>query len=61
MRTPFLLALTGANQKPASGDPTRRGQQLFRKVLGWSLVVIVAMCALVYLEWTPVLDWMVVK
>jgi lactate permease len=34
---------------------------LFRKVLGWSLVLIVAMCALVYLQSTVVLDWMVVK
>jgi lactate permease len=34
---------------------------LFRKVLGWSLVLIVAMCALVYLQSTAVLDWMVVK
>ena len=34
---------------------------LFRKVLGWSLVLIMAMCALVYLQSTAVLDWMVVK
>jgi lactate permease len=34
---------------------------LFRKVLGWSLVLILAMCALVYLQSTAVLDWMVVK
>jgi lactate permease len=34
---------------------------LFRKVLGWSLVLIVAMCVLVYLQSTAVLDWMVVK
>jgi lactate permease len=33
---------------------------LFRKVLGWSLVLILAMCILVYLQSTPVLEWMVV-
>jgi lactate permease len=33
---------------------------LFRKVLGWSLVLILLMCALVYLQSTPVLEWMVV-
>jgi lactate permease len=30
-------------------------------VLGWSLVLILVMCVLVYLQSTPVLDWMVVK
>jgi lactate permease len=34
---------------------------LFRKVLGWSLVLILAMCVLVYLQSTAILDWMVVK
>jgi lactate permease len=34
---------------------------LFRKVLGWSLVLILAMCVFVYLQSTAVLDWMVVK
>jgi lactate permease len=33
---------------------------LFRKVLGWSLVLVLVMCVLVYLQSTPVLDWMVV-
>jgi lactate permease len=33
---------------------------LFRKVLGWSLVLILAMCVLVYLQSTDVLGWMVV-
>jgi lactate permease len=33
---------------------------LFRKVLGWSLVLILLMCALVYLQTTPVLEWMAV-
>jgi lactate permease len=30
-------------------------------VLVWSLVLILAMCVLVYLQSTAVLDWMVVK
>ena len=34
---------------------------LFRKVIGWSIVLMLAMCALVYLQSTAVLDWMVVK
>jgi lactate permease len=34
---------------------------LFRKVLGWSLVLVLIMCVLVYLQSTAVLDWMVVK
>jgi lactate permease len=34
---------------------------LFRKVLGWSIVLMLALCALVYLQSTAVLDWMVVK
>ena len=33
---------------------------LFRKVLVWSLVLVLLMCAIVYLQSTPVLDWMVV-
>ena len=34
---------------------------LFRKVLGWSLVLMLLMCGIVYLQSTAVLDWMVVK
>ena len=34
---------------------------LFRKVVGWSIVLMLVMCALVYLQSTAVLDWMVVK
>jgi lactate permease len=34
---------------------------LFRKVVVWSLVVMLCMCALVYLQATPALDWMVVQ
>jgi lactate permease len=38
----------------------RREGDLFRKVLLWSLVLVLLMCAIVYLQSTPVLDWMVV-
>ena len=34
---------------------------LFRKVIWWSLGMLVGMCALVYLQSTPVLGWMLVK
>ena len=33
---------------------------LFRKVLGWSLVLLLAMCVLVLLQSLPILSWMVV-
>ena len=33
---------------------------LFRRVLGWSIGFVLFMCVLVYLQSTPVLDWMVV-
>ena len=33
---------------------------LFRKVLGWSLLLLLLMCILVYLQSTSVLGWMVV-
>ena len=32
---------------------------IFRKVIGWSLVMLLLMCILVGLQSTPVLDWMV--
>ena len=34
--------------------------QLFRKVVGWSIVLLLIVCVLVYLQSTWVLDWMVV-
>jgi lactate permease len=34
---------------------------LFRKVLGWSIALVLIMCVLVYLQSTAVLEWMVVK
>jgi lactate permease len=33
---------------------------LFRRVIGWSLAMLLFMCVLVYLQSTPVLGWMVV-
>jgi lactate permease len=33
---------------------------LFRRVLGWSIVMLLALCTLVWLQSTPVLSWMVV-
>ncbi|MDX8033877.1 hypothetical protein SK803_26955 [Lentzea sp. BCCO 10_0856] len=32
---------------------------LFRKVFGWSLLLLLAMCVIAYLQSTPVLGWMV--
>jgi lactate permease len=55
MISPQNLAIGAA----AVGLAGREGD-LFRKVLGWSLVLILAMCVLVYLQSTPVLEWMVV-
>jgi lactate permease len=56
MVSPQNLAIGAA----AVGLAGREGD-LFRKVLGWSLVLVLLMCALVYLQSTPVLDWMVVE
>jgi lactate permease len=56
MISPQNLAIGAA----AVGLAGKEGD-LFRKVLGWSLVLILAMCVLVYLQSTAVLDWMVVK
>jgi lactate permease len=36
-----------------------REAEIFRKVVGWSLALLLAMCALVYLQSTAVLGWMV--
>jgi lactate permease len=33
--------------------------RIFRNVIGWSLLLLVVMCALVYLQSTAVLSWMV--
>ncbi len=54
MVSPQNLAIAAA----AVGMAGREGD-IFRKVLGWSLVLLVLMCAIVGLQSTPVLDWMV--
>jgi lactate permease len=36
-----------------------REGDLFRKVLGWSVLFVVLMCLLVYLQSTSALSWMV--
>ena len=56
MISPQNLAIGAA----AVGMAGKEGD-LFRKVLGWSLVLVLLMCVLVYLQSTAVLDWMVVE
>jgi lactate permease len=55
MISPQNLAIAAA----AVGLQGREGD-LFRRVFGWSLLFLGVMCVLVYLQSTPVLDWMVV-
>jgi lactate permease len=55
MVSPQNLAIGAA----AVGLGGREGE-LFRRVLGWSLLLLLLMCVLVYLQSTPVLSWMVV-
>ena len=55
MVSPQNLAIGAA----AVGMAGQEGD-LFRKVLGWSLLLVLVMCVLVYLQSTPVLSWMVV-
>jgi lactate permease len=55
MISPQNLAIGAA----AVGLGGREGE-LFRRVLGWSLILLLIMCVLVYLQSTPVLSWMVV-
>jgi len=54
MISPQNLAICAA----AVGMAGQEGQ-IFRKVIGWSLLLLVVMCALVYLQSTAVLSWMV--
>ncbi len=54
MISPQNLAIAAA----AVGLAGREGD-IFRKVVGWSLVLLVLMCIIVGLQSTPVLDWMV--
>ena len=37
-----------------------REGEIFRRVLGWSIVLVLMMCVIVYLQSTGILDWMVV-
>jgi lactate permease len=55
MISPQNLAIGAA----AVGLGGREGE-LFRRVLGWSIGLLLIMCVLVYLQSTPVLSWMVV-
>ncbi|MFF0794316.1 L-lactate permease [Streptomyces spiralis] len=56
MISPQNLAIAAA----AVGFEGREGI-LFRRVIVWSVVFMFFMCVLVYLQSTPVLDWVVVK
>ena len=54
MISPQNLAIAAA----AVGMHGREGE-VFRKVLGWSLVLLLVMCVIVVLQSTPVLGWMI--
>jgi lactate permease len=56
MISPQNLAIAAA----AVGMAGREGE-IFRKVIGWSLVLLLFMCVIVTLQSTPVLGWMVVR
>ncbi len=53
MISPQNLAIAAA----ATGMAGEEGE-LFRKVVGWSLGLLLLMCILVFLQSTPVLSWM---
>ena len=55
MISPQNLAIAAA----VVGLEGREGE-LFRKVVGWGIGMLIAICLLVYLQSTPVLGWMVV-
>jgi len=54
MVSPQNLAIAAA----AVGMSGREGE-IFRRVIGWSLLFLVFMCLLVWLQSTPVLSWMI--
>ncbi len=54
MVSPQNLAIAAA----AVGMSGREGE-IFRKVIGWSLLLLLLMCVIVGLQATPVLDWMI--
>ena len=55
MISPQNLAIGAA----AVGLAGQEGE-LFRKVLGWSLLLVLIMCVIVLLQSTAILSWMVV-
>jgi lactate permease len=55
MVSPQNLAIGAA----AVGMAGQEGE-LFRRVVGWSVILLLIMCVLVYLQSTSVLSWMVV-
>jgi L-lactate permease len=55
MISPQNLAIGAA----AVGLAAQEGE-LFRKVLGWSLILLLVMCVIVLLQSLPILSWMVV-
>ena len=55
MISPQNLAIGAA----AVGMAGREGD-IFRRVIGWSLILVLVMCVIVYLQSTPLLSWMVV-
>jgi len=54
MVSPQNLAIAAA----AVGLAGKEGD-IFRKVLGWSMILLVLMCVIVVLQATPVLSWMI--
>jgi len=54
MISPQNLAIAAA----AVGLAGREGD-IFRRVIGWSLLLLAVMCVIVWLQSTSVLDWMV--
>jgi lactate permease len=54
MVSPQNLAIAAS----AVGMAGREGE-IFRRVLGWSLILLLFMCVLITLQATPVLSWMV--
>jgi lactate permease len=55
MISPQNLAIGAA----AAGLAGKEGD-IFRKVIGWSLLLLLLMCVIVYLQSTSAFDWMVV-
>jgi lactate permease len=55
MISPQNLAIGAAAVGMAGDEGT-----IFRRVLGWSIILLLVMCVIVYLQSTALLDWMVV-